>query len=163
VIVKLFLANGGVLEISHQFYSLDFPPADFFYFLKRNNPQKEIILVLRKHQRPDCFVFVVAEWNVIWVILCWYTILNQLYFSSFLTSFVFFRRLEIFQKKSIHVLHTHSFVPYLNILIMLWYLYQTQVRSYFTACIFPRMVPRLIIFNSLKIKNCLFVSEVLDT
>lgn len=31
MIVKLFLASGGVLEISHQFYSLDFSPADFFF------------------------------------------------------------------------------------------------------------------------------------
>jgi hypothetical protein len=33
--VKLFLANGGVLEISHQFYSHDFPPADFFFLFSK--------------------------------------------------------------------------------------------------------------------------------
>ena len=62
---------------------------------------------------------------------------------------------------SVHALHTHSFVPQLNILIMVLYLYQTQVPSYFTSCIFYRTVPRLIV-NFLKIKNCFFLSYVLD-
>jgi len=137
-------------------------PIFFSIFQRENGPQKKIILVLRKHQGPDCSVFVAAEWDLIWVFWCLYTILNQLYFSSFLSRFVFLGAYKSSHKKSIHVLHTHPFFPYLNVLVMVWYLYQTQVPSYFTACIFPRMVPHLIIFNPLKIKNCLFVSEVLD-
>jgi len=99
------------LEISHQFYSLDLPPAIFFLFSKEiNGPQRKIILVLRKHQGLDCSAFVVAEWDVIWVILCLYTILNQLYILVF--SHFFFRRLEIFPKK---VYSCSAYLPFLPI------------------------------------------------
>jgi hypothetical protein len=72
----------------------------------------KITLVRRKYQASDCCLLV-AEWDVSWVALYLYTIVNKLYFSCFLTSF--FRRLEIFPQK------VYSYFAYPSFLLIFKY------------------------------------------
>jgi hypothetical protein len=119
--VNSFLANGGVLEISHQFYSSDLAPADFLYFFKRKRPKEEHFSAPKTSTarllRFSCcglghkldFVFGYDHAPAVFFIL----------FSKVL----FLRRIEFFYEKPIPILHTQPLFPYLTILILLWYLY----------------------------------------
>jgi histone-lysine N-methyltransferase SETMAR len=57
LVVKTFLAQHGVVEISHPPYSPDLTQADFFSFLRWKLPSKErgfrLLKTLRKTRRPN--------------------------------------------------------------------------------------------------------------
>ena len=98
VIVKFFLANGGVLEISHQFYSLDLPSAEFFLFSKEKTAPERRLFSTPKTSRAGFFLFCFCgmgrELGFCACIRSW-TSYIFLVFSQVL----FLRRLEIFQQK----------------------------------------------------------------